>query len=228
MLLLRTFVICPLLCFISFGCSQNRSLPQADVIKTNKEKNNVENLDSNTEKQIEQLIEQLASKNSPPTGDGWPGLERPDNWDESAQEIVYKAKDSLSDLGKSAFPILLKHLDDQRYSKTGWTAIEYNQSVGDVCSEIIVGNVDLIGMTFKVRTGADGKYHGCPTYFFTLVGSDIEQWWQKNKHKSLKQMQIDVLKWRIKEENKIGFPDEESKESYLTPVLEKLAELEAK
>ncbi len=70
------------------------------------------------EQQIRDLIDQLASRNSPPTGRGWPGLDYPDDWNEKQQEVVCDAERQLRGFGKFAFPILLDNLDDHRYSCT--------------------------------------------------------------------------------------------------------------
>lgn len=186
-------------------------------------------LDPATEKQIRDLIDQLASKNSPPSGKGWPGLDHPDDWNEKNQETVYEARKKLRDFGKSAFPILIEYLDDDRYSLTAEYSIEVNHSVGEVCGHIIEGNVRLIGMRYKSRTGADGKSQMCPDYLSANYGGDLKRWWRDNRRKTLRQMQLDVLRWRIAEEERLGFPPEESDwgNKYMTELRDKLKEIDA-
>jgi len=211
-LMIRTLTFSMLLLAL-VGCS-----------KSNQAKNV---LDAATEKKIRDLVEQLASENSPPIGDGWPGLDYPKDWDSEKQKIVYDAKRKLGDFGKSAFPILLESSGDSRYSLTASYSIEVNHSVGEVCEQIIENNVRLIGIRYKSRTGTDGEWHMCPNYFSAKHNGDLNGWWRANKNKSLKQMRIDVLKWRIEQEGQIGFPDDESRKSYMDELHEKLAEVES-
>ncbi len=105
-------------------------------------------------------------------------------------------------------------------------SVEVNHSVGEVCGQIIESNVRLIGMRYKSRTGDDGDYHMCPDYFSANYGHDLKLWWRSNHSKSLKHMRIDVLKWRIKQEERIGFPDVELRKSYMEELANKLSEIE--
>jgi beta-lactamase regulating signal transducer with metallopeptidase domain len=155
--------------------------------------------------QIRELIGQLASKNAPPPPDETKNFRvRPDDWDENAQNVVYFAKGKLLKLGKTAFPILLENLDDKRYCMTRSYSIEINHSVGEVCGHIIVESVELADGPYKSRTGADGKDYVCPSYFAANYGRDLKKWWKDHRDKTLLEMQIEALRWRIAEEKRIG------------------------
>jgi len=227
--MVRVFAILGFLFLSALGCNKGTAIPRA----------NESNLTPETEQKIRDLIEQLASKNSSPTGEGPFGLDYPDDWSEEHQQVVYGARKQLSDFGKPAFPILLESFDDDRYSLSGSAAVYYNLSVGVVCAGIIESNIHLSGIGYKFRTGADGESHIRPNYFRANYGGDpkqgwrsnlkksVKQWWASNRNKSLKQMRIDVLKWRIKQEDKIGFPDDESRKKFRGKLTDKLFEIEA-
>lgn len=157
----------------------------------------------------------------------------PVEYDVKAQERVKKAYAELVALGKDAFPLLIEHLNDKEYSLSFSTAIWRSFTVGEACFMIINDQIDIIGMTYKGRIGKDGKDHTYVGYFeqfcsgawFTKDG--IERWWKENQDKSLREMQIQVLQWKIENEKKIGFPKAKDKENYLHPLVAKLRELES-
>jgi len=184
-------------------------------------------LDAATEQKIRNLIEQLASKNTPPSGGDVFGLKRPKNWDQKAQDTVDNAREKLGAYGKLAIPILLENLDDDRYSMTLSYSVEINHSVGEICGFIITGKISTRVGGYKSRTGTDGAGHNCPDYFYAVYKDDLKQWWQENKDKSVLQMKVDALQWRIEEEKKIGFPDEESKKYYYYDLVHILNEIKA-
>lgn len=165
------------------------------------------------EQKVRDLVEQLASQNPEPARDqSRRFLERPEGWDPEKQQVVFDARQQLAELGKAAFPFLLESMNDDRYSHSASYSVQLNHSVGDVCRQIFESNIRLIGMRFKSRTGADGESHMCPNYFDRHHGK-LDKWWQANQDKSLQQMRIEVLTWRIKKEREIGFSLEEVRES---------------
>jgi hypothetical protein len=191
-------------------------------------------IDPEVEKQIRSLIEKLASKNSRPTqsSDGLTVV-LPGDWDHDAQKIVDEARSQLKRIGKPAISMLLEHLQDERFSRTESSSVEYNVSVGHVCGGIIKSMASAGVGGYKSRLGTDGRGHNCPNYFFANYRNDanyginLVKWWSDNRHKTVKQMRIDVLKWRIKQEEQIGFPDEESRRHIMDQLTAKLAETEA-
>jgi len=180
------------------------------------------------ENEIRSLIESLASTNSPPpAGDGIFGLDRPRDWDYDAQRNVRNARLRLSQMGKLAFPILLENQHDERFSMIQSTSVEYPVLVGEVCRQIIRSNVTIGTAGYKSRKGADGEGHNCPYFFDANYRDDLDGWWNDNRDKTLKQMRIDTLKWRIQQEKTIGFPDEKSRRNIMDRLVAKLAEIES-
>ncbi len=166
-----------------------------------------------TERKIRALIEKLASKNSRPKENrGWRVERYPDDWDDRHQEIVYDAEKDLSDFGKTAFPILLEHLDDERFSLIEVSSDYYNQSVGQVCRMIIENNVEVIPEYYK----------SCP-HFFSGTYHDLKYWWWWNRNKTLKQMRIDAARWRIRTEERINGKGRE----FLDEMRKELTDIEA-
>ena len=188
-------------------------------------------------KKVESLIAQLRSTNKNPfvNGDPW-RVKFPDDYDEKAQEKVEAARQKLIDLGKDAFPILIEHINDEGYSRPcEGSAIPSGESVGYVCLYILEEQVDLAGMRYKSRTGVDGEPHGHVGFFSQFYKDEenksqnaMRRWWKEHKHLSLREMQIEALRWSIAQERRIGFPDKKDEKSYLQPLLQKLKELDPK
>jgi hypothetical protein len=181
---------------------------------------------------VESQIARLKSPNKAP------GMtfetEYPHGYDHRAQEAVLGAKRQLIAMGKDAFPALLAHGDDKEYSLTQSYSVYYDHSVGEVCLQIIEQQVDLVGMNYKARKGADGKWHGFSSYFskYYVAGgnqrSALKKWYDGHETKTLKEMQIEVLEWRIEHEKAIGFPGEDEKEHYLIRLERRLDDLRKK
>jgi hypothetical protein len=184
---------------------------------------------------VESLIAKLRSSNPPINPKREPWVEEP-GVQSVADEGWEAAREQLIVLGKLAFPVLIEHVNDTAYSCSRLSAIMADLSVGQVCFEIIEQQVDLAGLMYKSRTGADGQRHGPPAYFWQICGSDrftddglrkcLRKWWEAHKGQSLREMQIEALRQRIEDERKIGFSDEESKERFLNPLVERLKKIE--
>jgi hypothetical protein len=183
---------------------------------------------------IEAQIARLRSPNKDPNPKREPRTDYPEDYDRKAQEAVFDAKRQLTKMGKDAFPALIEHGNDEGYSLSISIAVLGGYSVGDVCLMIIEGQVDLAGMRYKARDGADGKIHNHEGYFSQYQGAKggrraaFKKWYDEHQAKTLKEMQIEALEWAIKREKAIGFPGEKSKEWYLTPLERKLDELKKK
>jgi hypothetical protein len=185
-------------------------------------------------KRIETLIAELRSANKDPNPKFRPIRSFPKGYNVEAQEKVEKARKKLIALGKDAFPALIEHVQDKGYSRPISTAILRGLSVGEVCFMIIEGQVDLAGIRYKSRDGSDGYHYVHRGYFsqyckkawYTRDG--LRKWWKDNKNRSLKEMQIEALKWAIARERRIGFPGKKDREHYLDPLLEELNRLTKK
>jgi hypothetical protein len=183
---------------------------------------------------IKKLIDQLVSPNLPPdVKSEEPDAVYPKGYDREAQRPIDKAIEMLRAEGLVAFPVLIERLEDRRYCCTVSYAAHVNHSVGEVCFQIMERQIDLAGIRYKVRFGADGKtYYTSPCYLVTQYGGQwppdkaaFEKWWKARSQLSLRSLQIEGLEWTIKEEKKRGFANAKEEESYLKPLLEMLDKL---
>src|SRR5688572_20973443 len=67
------------------------------------------------QERIERLINSLASANKPPPAEV-PDVHIPANYDKQAQAKVLQAYEALLTEGEAAVPLLVKYLQDRRYS----------------------------------------------------------------------------------------------------------------
>jgi hypothetical protein len=161
-----------------------------------------------TEKEIKALIDQLASPNPKPIINkrGAPSIDLPPGFDRKKQDKVHLARSKLVELGTLAFPSLIESDKDERYSLTtsnGLSGWFYNESVGRVCRTIIFDQLQPYGYWQAVGGDPRGNPHR-PSYPGNFLKSQeaAKAWWEKNKEKSLYQMQLETLNWVIAEEAK--------------------------
>ena len=153
---------------------------------------------------IEALINQLASQNPAPQLEPEPWNESlvhlADDYDVLLQQSVHDAYLELDSLGTDAFPYLLQYIDDDRFSRTLAHAVFFNMTVGDTCRELITGSVDFVAI---YGFGPYGKSDACD-YFKLKWKDDLNEWWRHNWNKSLLEMQIDCLEFKIKKAKQLG------------------------
>jgi hypothetical protein len=152
-------------------------------------------------KEIKALIDKLVSPNPEPIIRG-SGHRLPPGFDLKKQEQVHRALRKLKQLGPRAFPFLIECWGDKRYCLTGCEAGSFNVTVGEICRTIIS---DQLQPYDDCPAGYSGRPpNRRPNYQATILGSreSARQWWKKNQHKTLYQMQRAVLDWVIAEEAK--------------------------
>ena len=169
---------------------------------------------------INSLVEQLASTNKRPTG--YPEVNQdpiyPKDYDGPAQKLVWKAYFELYQLGPAAFPQLLEHLDDKRYSLTADTGnADHNFNVGFLCRWILQNRIS----PFNPIVAGAGYTTGRPAFGNLVKGprgdaprrpdflSDLlrdqpkaKKWMLERATFRLGSIQEEVLKWMISEESK--------------------------
>jgi hypothetical protein len=162
-------------------------------------------------KEIKALINQLVSPNrKPDVADGDSAARGlPRDFDRKKQRQVDRAITKLIQLGPRAFPFLIERWGDKRYCLTGDDSLSgafVHKTVGRICREIISVQLQPYGI---YPAGFDPDRNRArqprrPGYPNKFIGSQksARQWWGKNKHKTLYQMQLDVLDWVIAEEAK--------------------------
>jgi len=146
---------------------------------------------------------------------------------------VESAIRKLQELGPSAFPYLLKHLDDERYSYSdqplvsgvnggGWL----NHTVGEAVYVVLTNDLSWVS-GYKLRESADGKAHMPLTiedYIKTRGG--LEAWVEEVKKRSRVAVFTEFIDWCVTEEKKRGFENKEDEESVLSVYLEKRKAIE--
>jgi hypothetical protein len=183
-----------------------------------------------TEKEIKALIEQLVSPNPKPIVNkrGAPEIELPPGFVLKKQEKVHAARSRLMELGLPAFPLLIESENDERYSLTtsdsasGWYT---NESIGHICKDILFGQLQPYGFWPKLKGEPQGKPKR-PSYPARFLNSQeaAKAWWEKNKGKTLYQMQVEVVDWVIAEEAKRPGDFIEEEKQYLQKTREKLVD----
>lgn len=158
---------------------------------------------------INELIEELASPNDAnrliPTKQY---LKFPPDWDHAAQGRVGQAATSLAKMGITAFPLLIEHASDERFSfvsKSGNGAMRA-MPVGDACGRIIEVQLDVFE-----QIGIYPRMY--PSYFGSVVkdednpkaeGNDsLKKWWEERKDKSLVELQIESFEWAIEQQTQL-------------------------
>jgi hypothetical protein len=172
-------------------------------------------------KEIRGLIDQLVSPNrKPKVQDGASAaMGLPRDFDRVKQQQVDRAISKLLQLGPQAFPFLISRWEDERYCLTACSSASgafLHKTVGDICQAILFSQLQPYGYWPEGGYNPDRRPPAYrPRYPSTLLGSKeaAKRWWEKNKHKTLSQMQLEALDWVIAEEakNPRKFKDEERK-----------------
>lgn len=173
---------------------------------------------------IRMLIEKLAISQGP-AGDFPIYTPSEDAPRTDPRVMAHDAAEELHTYGMEAWLHLLENLDDKRQSVAFYRMIPHD--VGLACYAIIDFQIDACpgyrGPMY--RTGSDGKSHARPSFETPLYTPDLKSWLAARKGKTLHQLQIEAVEWRIAEETRIGFPTQKDRTEYLTPLLERLKEL---
>jgi hypothetical protein len=145
-----------------------------------------------------QLVAQLASPNEPPKTNNRrePHVTFPASYDRDAQKKVYAARQLLHENFADALPELVSAIGDQRYSVTiNWAEGDgyYNESVGAVCKNIIASQLEVYRA--KLRFSGPGHWH---QYTYPVS----KEWWEANKEKSHRELQVLAIDWAIDQRKK--------------------------
>jgi hypothetical protein len=175
-------------------------------------------------KEIKALIDQLVSPNPAPIIDGARNR-LPSGFGLKKQEQVHRAVTKLRQLGPRAFPFLIERWGDQRYCLSTCFAASANHTVGVVCRSIIYDQLEPYG-PWPVCYGPGRPSRLRPDYQATFLGSQesARQWWGKNQHKTLRQMQLEVLDWVIAEEAKRPQDFKDGEREHLQDIRKNLAQ----
>lgn len=147
---------------------------------------------------------------------------------------VEEAIRKLQALGPSAFPHLLKHLDDDRYSYSdqpfisginseGWM----NHSVGEaVYGFVLTNDLDWVG-GYKSREGANGQGYTPLTFEdYLKARGGLEAWVAAVKDRSRVSVFTEFIDWCVGEERKRGFESKEDEDLILGNYLKERKAIE--
>ena len=153
------------------------------------------------------MVEALANRNPVPVISG------PDykpifakNYDSSECMRAASALDSLIDHAEDAWPEMVAHLGDGRYSITfragSTSGYCHNWTVGDVCREIIVASLTE-GYLGRLHQKDKVSYYRLRAF----VGDkkDLKAWCEARRAKPLYELQFDVCQWALADLARGGF-----------------------
>lgn len=161
---------------------------------------NADGLSVEEARQVERLIEALASRNPVPKEGGRKGdLIYPPEYDREAEKIPYRVAKQLTAFGPKAFPLLMQHSQDTTFScvRESPSGAMRVISVGTVCEQIVAVQLNVFDTA--------GVYpRSVPDYFETEVrGEKFAEWWNKHQHQTLREIQVEAFEWAIAEQQKL-------------------------
>jgi hypothetical protein len=170
----------------------------------------------------EELVEALVNP-------GKPYHVAPRDYDLKAQERIKAAWVKLRCHSDQACPILMKHLDDDRYSISFHISgkNEYPpKTVGHICGVILSGAIESAYRSHtRVGSGGPDTYYHF-SYARRVTGNFKDKdWREKFEKKPLIKMQIEAVKWAIQTVNEFEIKDEEKKMDVIKKLREQLKEL---
>jgi hypothetical protein len=153
-----------------------------------------------TAEECEGLVRQLVNPNKPPFKERYTFPEKLKYREiQKQQEKICRAYDSLSDNFEISLPILVKHVDDDRFSyvyeDVGTSGVIVKASVGFACLQMIDVHVEVYR---REVTKPDFAFiPRCPSFIFEECGG-VKKWWQSRKKKTLAQLQLEGIEWALR------------------------------
>lgn len=178
--------------------------------------------------EIKEAVDSLVSPNKAPFGMNPGPASGPQDYDEAAQQVIQEKLLVLTRAGEKAIPMLINHIDDDRYCLTELHYSGYcNRTVGDMCLRIIRSHIDGPIQRFnrftKHKNDPEGR-SSRPSYVDLLYAKQIlgtkekwGKWWQSNNN-DLAQIQLKALNWAISEERNRGFSSVLEEAQVLAPL----------
>lgn len=174
-------------------------------------------LSAEDERAIEAIVDQLVFAEGPASNEPVLSPGARDSSPEYAQrhEKVRSAFAALTEMKLKAFPVLVKHLDDERQSINFRNHYIAN-SVGDACRWNIYYQLQDRPKGYSSygyqREGKDGKNHPKPYWTGTPFDESggVAKWLRKHRNLGYAEMQIQCLNWLLDREKAIGASDADS------------------
>ncbi len=165
-----------------------------------------------TASDCERLIKQLVNPDKPPFEKAFV-LRLPKGVNEQTlrkkQAKITAAYQTLSDNIEISLPLLVKNVDDRRFSfvYTSTSGAITTTSVGGAVQDIIFAHVEVYRRHATLR--GFGDVPRCPSFIRQCGG--IEKWWKSRRSKPLAELQLEGIEWllRQKKPEEIEDPDED-------------------
>jgi hypothetical protein len=146
------------------------------------------------------LIDQLKSKRRKPSDRARGAL--------ATEESVWTAVDALMEMQDRAFPELISHFDDSRYSYSERSPVTdeiYHRSVGYLCREIVRRQVTkYVPWITRDSRGTPGTGKSA----IPITKQEAQVWWSENQDKPLWVLQVESIRRAIAE-NRVRLEAEE-------------------
>jgi hypothetical protein len=181
-----------------------------------------------TSKRVAQLVDELASPVPPPHPDGWvwTSLLEPSAYEHPK---VSAATEQLVAMGTVAFPELVKHLNDRRYSYSATSATWINFPVGVRVQEILSNEMEPCGRGYdsakvearETPTGIQER-STFPDYFAQL---ELTKWADRAARLGRNAIRREFVRWYVDQEENHGFVDDKQRVLVIGPCVEELERL---
>jgi len=175
---------------------------------------------------VEQLIAALVSPNKEPeceeSTDDLPRY--PIDYDHAGQERVIKARDTLLSRGKNAFPKVMKHIEDTRYSFNEEIEPHFciNFDVGHVCYRIFLVQLEVYDPLMIYQNPTDPNRFWVPR-----EPRNLEKWWKERENLSLREIQLEGAKWAYARQKQTNFLKEKTAAKVLGDLQRLIERLES-
>lgn len=174
------------------------------------------------------LIDALAISDAPALPD--PLITLSNEANATLAKRIYQVADKIESRGTKAFPLLIAHLDDRRQSVPMRNALP--ATVGDACFAILTRQLITLPAGYPqsiMRTGRDGGSHARPLAGrYWIHENQLAAWLNARKPWSIPNLRVEVTRWVLAEEQKIGVASEEDREKYIAPLTRHLRVLETR
>lgn len=168
----------------------------------------------------DKLIEQLVNPNKVPFKDVYVlNLKDAGVNEEELRESFKKVEEAYNALSKNiatALPVLMKRIDDKRYSfvaEDPSSGVYTIRTVGHACRAIVRHHVEVHWKETK-RSVTEGR----PREHAPSFISDLGKWWETRKGRSLAELQLEAMEWVMTLKKPDFFQSEEAWKDALTKV----------
>jgi hypothetical protein len=146
-----------------------------------------------------ELVNSLASKNTPPTIVGFYTVkfEACAKFEWPEQGRVWRVVKKLIGNVEDAWPVLVEHLDDERYSVTvdfeGFDE-RYNWTVGDVCRQLVSRTLSEAYYQ-ELKPRSLNLYRKMRYPGFGINRQELKKWCTARSDRSLYELQVETCGW---------------------------------